>query len=344
MTTSVSTSGPSEDTTVFVSGSSFCMVPSLYQKVEKLRWQKRRGFPHLNANADVFELLLQFLMFGKLPETTGMTARQASELLKMIEPLDNVHSLVEHVKIVFEAEQQNKNKSSSFLRRRLSSMTLFKTSEEEDGSSHIKAANSIDLFDTSSSAGNSTTSITTTRTEPTMLSLSDDAAVRPPAEQKNTSDLLDLFGFLNDAHTSTTASLSKDSIMSDDHLPVLQVADSTDSSVASTTSRTERKVSFSVERSTSVEFNPLESADKLVSPYDNQDTICATSMKNDSAASSHATFEDSSSFAPPSSSSFRLSNKGSTTKSLRNLFQKLKGGNNDVSRTHAEWCSSEYVL
>jgi hypothetical protein len=105
-----------ENVTVIVSSSSFCIVPSLFEKVEKLKWQqKKEGSRYLNANADAFEVLLQFLMFQKLPQTTHMTSRLASELIKMTKPLDNVEALVDHVTIFLEARHQRNGVMTSLL-------------------------------------------------------------------------------------------------------------------------------------------------------------------------------------------------------------------------------------
>ena len=108
----------SDDVTVFVSKSSFCMVPSLYRKVEKLPWRQRSdGNLYLNANADVFEILLQFLMFNKLPGTTDMTKRQARQLEKMIRPLDDVATLADHANIFIQGDKELKSPTKKILRR-----------------------------------------------------------------------------------------------------------------------------------------------------------------------------------------------------------------------------------
>lgn len=141
---------------VFVSRSSFCMVPSLYQKVEKLPWRKRGsdGCLCLNANADVFEMLLQFLMFKKLPETTGMTRKQARQLSRMIKPLDSVDALCDHVQIFLEGTIDGKTSASKFLQR-LSSMTQNNPAQQDVSSSVSKIGtrsmtdNSFDHFSVS---------------------------------------------------------------------------------------------------------------------------------------------------------------------------------------------------
>jgi hypothetical protein len=349
MPTSVSSAGPNEDTTVFVSGSSFRMVPSLYQKVEKLRWQRKRGFPHLNANADVFELLLQFLMFGKLPETTGMTTRQAAELLKMIDPLDNVELLQEHVAIFLEAAKQEKKQRSSVLLRRLSSINIFKASEDEQESfaSSTKSENeSIDLFDSAS---------TSSITQPTITLLDATPSKPPPPPLADADDdLIDLFGFME------TPSISMNTF--DSTSPSLQAVESADSSEASSSTRgyqpqdddddEPRKVvvssSFSMETTAAHYYDPStippppsssSSSDKLVSPYDDH----GATYYEGTSRSAAATLDSSCS---SSSWSFRMSSN-SSSKSFRNMFQKLKnkgGSSMDVSRTHAELCASDYVL
>jgi len=115
------TSPKNENVTAYVSSSCFSIVPSLFTKVEKLNWQQKKGALYLNANADVFEILLQFLMFQKLPKTTNVTYRQASELTKLCKDLDDTKVLIEHVKIVLEAKQ---NEASSSMFQRLCSRKL----------------------------------------------------------------------------------------------------------------------------------------------------------------------------------------------------------------------------
>ena len=56
------------DITAVVSGSNFNIIPKLFQKVEALSWYDVQGVPHLNANPDLFEVILQYYLFGCLPK------------------------------------------------------------------------------------------------------------------------------------------------------------------------------------------------------------------------------------------------------------------------------------
>lgn len=120
------TSPRNENVTVFVSSSSFCIVPALFQKVENLKWQQKRGFRHLNANADAFEIVLQYLMFQKLPETSKLTTKQATEVFKLTKPLENsnVGGLSEHVSLFLEAKQNQKGKKKPSFLKRMSSLKI----------------------------------------------------------------------------------------------------------------------------------------------------------------------------------------------------------------------------
>ena len=148
-----------ENITVFVSSSRFCIVPSLFKKVEKLNWQQKKGgFRYLNANADAFEVLLQFLMFQKLPKTTNMTSRLASEVFKLTKPLDNVEALVDHVTIFLEARhQRNGVKTSSLLGRRFPSLksTSPKASVAEIGAQPPREGGTRSSVSSSSSSSSS---------------------------------------------------------------------------------------------------------------------------------------------------------------------------------------------
>jgi len=82
--------------TVLVSGSRFSIVPSLFEKVENLPWQSYRGsVPQLNANPDVFEILLQFFRSGTYPNVARLTIEEATELKRLSELLDGTNTLTE---------------------------------------------------------------------------------------------------------------------------------------------------------------------------------------------------------------------------------------------------------
>lgn len=81
---------PEQNVTVEVSGSRFCIVPDLFQKVENLKWKTANGLFKLNANPDVFEMLLKYFLFNTLPDTKSMSHRKATELMELAAPLDPI--------------------------------------------------------------------------------------------------------------------------------------------------------------------------------------------------------------------------------------------------------------
>lgn len=69
-----------DDITVFVSGHTFFMLPSLFEQVKGLQWYQVNGFHHLDVEADLFEIILQFLLVGSLPSTALVKKRRESLL------------------------------------------------------------------------------------------------------------------------------------------------------------------------------------------------------------------------------------------------------------------------
>lgn len=115
---------------VIVNGSRFCLVPSLYQKIHKMPWREVGGFLHLNAHPDIFEILLQFFLFGTLPEVSGLADHEANELKKLAAPLKSAKTLIDHVE-AGSTKISETCESSSFLKRKLSSFTPGKSRKKQ---------------------------------------------------------------------------------------------------------------------------------------------------------------------------------------------------------------------
>lgn len=122
-----------QNVTVEVCGSRFCIVPSLFHKVENLKWKKSNGIFRLNANPDVFEMILQYFLYNALPDTKTLSHRKATELLHLVAPLEPmaVLRLCEHIQsglLNGNASTTRTNPSvggisSTFLKRGLSSLS-----------------------------------------------------------------------------------------------------------------------------------------------------------------------------------------------------------------------------
>jgi hypothetical protein len=120
---------PTQDVTVEVSGSRFCIVPSLFKKVEKLAWYEHRNTLHLNASPDVFEILLQYFLFNSLPDIPSLPGHELSELELLVKPLPKTESLIEHIKTGRTASRGTT--STSLFMRSLPSLTYGKTRKKE---------------------------------------------------------------------------------------------------------------------------------------------------------------------------------------------------------------------
>jgi hypothetical protein len=120
---------PAGNVTVEVSGSRFCVVPSLFKKVEKLAWYEHRSTLHLNASPDVFEILLQYFLFDSLPDVSSLPGHELSELELLVKPLPKVENLVEHIETCRKASKRRS--STSFFMRSLPSLTSGKSLKKQ---------------------------------------------------------------------------------------------------------------------------------------------------------------------------------------------------------------------
>jgi hypothetical protein len=106
---------PTKDVTVFISGRTFCIVQSLFEKVQGLAWYDVGGLPHLNAHPDLFEVILQFFLFGCLP-SKAVIKQDKTPLLKMVSALRDAEEL--HACILHDGKIKKKARTqpSDFMR------------------------------------------------------------------------------------------------------------------------------------------------------------------------------------------------------------------------------------
>lgn len=117
------------DITVDVSGSRFCIVPSLFKHIENLNWKKHKPVSRskkilkLNADPDMFESVLRFFLHAKLPDSKNLSNSRAKTLIDFISPLDPVvvKSLVDYLQ-PFVVERTPTTKTS-FMKRSLTNLS-----------------------------------------------------------------------------------------------------------------------------------------------------------------------------------------------------------------------------
>jgi len=116
-----------QNITVEVSGSRFCIIPSLFKHIEKLNWKKQRvdyqgnTTLKLNANPDVFESVLQFFLYGKLPDPKSLTGCRAKVTIDFVSPLDPIaiKPLVAYLQpFVIEAVIEESSNAKDLFKRR----------------------------------------------------------------------------------------------------------------------------------------------------------------------------------------------------------------------------------
>lgn len=109
---------------VEVSGSRFCIVPSLFKHIENLPWKKKKNNSlKLNANPDVFESVLQFFLSKKLPDPSTLSSRRAKALIEFVSPLDPaaVKPLVNYLQTF--VDSKSSSEKNSFVRRSLTTIS-----------------------------------------------------------------------------------------------------------------------------------------------------------------------------------------------------------------------------
>jgi len=78
-------SPPHKDVTVLVSGTPFNLHPKLFAKMARLPWQltSKEGKYSLTTSPDIFEILLNYLLFDILPDSNQLSTAELEELEPM---------------------------------------------------------------------------------------------------------------------------------------------------------------------------------------------------------------------------------------------------------------------
>jgi hypothetical protein len=132
--------------TVEVSESRFCIIPSLFRHIESLPWTSHRGTPRLNADPDVFEMILQYFMFSSLPDFNVLTHHKATKLLELTKPLEPiaVQRLVQYVEHYI---VNNPETTFFFLQKRFASFSSVSSQNKSSTSRRSESATIDDKKD-----------------------------------------------------------------------------------------------------------------------------------------------------------------------------------------------------
>ena len=163
---------------VEVSGSRFCIVPSLFQHIKNLHWKKKNRktkspstsnkhkqkngkeendvvvFQLKDANPDIFEYVLQFFLSGNLPDKNKLSYRKAKKLIEFVQPLDQikVKPLINHAKSILMELSLSSSLSSSSLSSSSSTTLFLKRSLTRLSSSFTSRGSNITTPPSSSSS------------------------------------------------------------------------------------------------------------------------------------------------------------------------------------------------
>jgi len=353
---------------VEVSGSRFCIVPSLFQHIENLDWKKKKKRKSsssgnknkigeetvivfkLNANPDIFEYVLQFFLSGKLPDKNKSSHRKAKGLIEFVATLDQVavKPLIDHMESIL-MESSSSSSSSSLTS---SSKTFLKRSLHSLSSS--VASRAVNLIP-SSSPRQSSILITTTGN----ITTSSETTTGAKRKKSSIPSQIDSFT----TKIVDDGSISKLSLQSSSS-GILSVQDENDYTMPTTSSYAHEKISL-------VEGNALNKRPQQYNnvqrcgayntnnnnPYSTTGPVTtANDCTNNSATSRQSQIIPKNPFTTiidnadggnkrNAARAYSDNNKWSSSKKI--LYSVLGKSNNQEHRsqmTHAEWCSTEYVV
>lgn len=155
-----------DDVTVFVSGQTFYIIPSLFDQVQGLPWYQQGGLFHLDAEADLFEVILQYYLTGALPPKALLRKRRES-LSRLVAPLSNATEL-QHCVQGGKKKKKTKSPSSSLPSKRKSFFS-FKSSKM----TNMQAKPFDDLDDSQSVLSGALSQVTQATAITTMTTMSE---------------------------------------------------------------------------------------------------------------------------------------------------------------------------
>ena len=322
---------------VEVSGSRFCIVPSLFQHIKNLHWKKKNRkskspstsnkhkqkngkeendvvvfqLKH-HANPDIFEYVLQFFLSGNLPDKNKLSYRKAKKLIEFVQPLDQikVKPLINHAESILMELSLSSSLSSSSLSSSSSTTLFLKRSLTRLSSSFTSRASNI-TSPPSSSSSSSRQSNTLAATPSTYNNVT-------TSNTNTTSNNNNKTSIPSQIDTFTTeiiddGSISKLSLRSSSSdLPFIQ--DENDNiNVPTTATKTKTGTIPTINDSFTPIINNVDESNK-------RNIVLTNNNSN--------------------------SKRRSTKKILRSILGGVINNNNEprLQMTHAEWCSTEYVV
>ena len=385
---------------VEVSGSRFCIVPSLFQHIKNLHWKKKNRkskspstsnkhkqkngkeendvvvfqLKH-HANPDIFEYVLQFFLSGNLPDKNKLSYRKAKKLIEFVQPLDQikVKPLINHAEsILMELSLSSSLSSSSlsssssttlFLKRSLTRLSSSFTSRASNittppSSSSSSSRQSNTLTTTPSTDNNVTTSNTNTTSNnnnktsiPSQIDtfttkIIDDGSISKLSLQSSSSDLPFIQDENDNINVPTTATTTKTgtktktyqkiSLREKSNAALIKLSQYNDTTY--TVPITTYNYGIGIpEKSSSLTTKNL---------FNGQQQQTTIPTINDSFTPIINNVDDSNKRNIVLTNNNSNSKRRSTKKILRSILGGVINNNNEprLQMTHAEWCSTEYVV
>jgi len=152
-----SCNGKSSNIHVSVSGVIFAVDQEMFKRLERLPWNFREGgaaYFHLDTSPVLFEMILNFVMFGTLPDLHKLT-------LADIEELEPLAALLELRELQQHLEKKILLRRGSFRRRRQDKKNKVESKQQQTMTAKSKGAGRTGKNSSSSNNKNSTTAVRT---------------------------------------------------------------------------------------------------------------------------------------------------------------------------------------
>ena len=364
---------------VEVSGSRFCIVPSLFQHIKNLHWKKKNRkskspstsnkhkqkngkeendvvvFQLKHANADIFEYVLQFFLSGNLPDKNKLSYRKAKKLIEFVQPLDQikVKPLINHAESILMELSLSSSLSSSSLSSSSSKTLFLKRSLTRLSSSFTsRASNTPSTYNNVTTSNTNTTSNNNNKTSiPSQIDtfttkIIDDGSISKLSLQSSSSDLpfiQDENDNINVPMTATTTktgtktkTYQKISLREKSNAALIKLSQYNDTTY--TVPITTYNYGIGIpEKSSSLTTKNL---------FNGQQQQTTIPTINDSFSPIINNVDDSNKRNIVLTNNNSNSKRRSTKKILRSILGGVINNNNEprLQMTHAEWCSTEYVV
>ncbi|OEU21082.1 hypothetical protein FRACYDRAFT_234708 [Fragilariopsis cylindrus CCMP1102] len=330
---------------VEVSGSRFCIVPSLFQHIKDLHWKKKNRkskspstsnkhkqkngkeendvvvfqLKH-HANPDIFEYVLQFFLSGNLPDKNKLSYRKAEKLIEFVQP--NITT---------------PPSSSSSSSRQSNTLTTTPSTY-----------NNVTTSNTNTTSNNNNKTSIPSQIDTFTTKIIDDGSISKLSFQSSSSDLPFIQDENDNINVPTTATTTKTGTKT--NINTFQKISLREKSNAALIKLSQyNDTTYTVPITTynyGIDIPEKSSSLTTENLFNGQQQQTTIPTINDSFTPIINNVDDSNKRNIVLTNNNSNSKRRSTKKILRSILGGVINNNNEprLQMTHAEWCSTEYVV